>query len=127
MTSPAPNGTAKWQLWATVAGLAVVVLGAMMTLYVQVNTAYTTAQELQARVDRISASMAASQGQITQLCASMVEIETQFRASDQVRNLMHIGDLRVQSLLWQKAFGREYPVVAPYLPSIAQEQPAPCK
>ena len=32
------NGTARWQLWASSAGVAIVLIGAMMTLYVQVNT-----------------------------------------------------------------------------------------
>lgn len=36
--------------------------------------------------------------------ASLAEIETQFCASDIVRNLMHAQDLRTVSMLWHKAF-----------------------
>jgi hypothetical protein len=42
--------------------------------------------------------------QIAQLRSALVEIETQFCASDSVRNLMHAQDLRYFAMLWHKVF-----------------------
>lgn len=121
------NGTARWQLWVSLVGVGVILLGSMMTLYVQVNTAYTTANELQARVDRLSAQVTDDRSRLAIVCADLVEVETQFRASDQVRNLMQANNLRIESILWQKEFGSPYPAENPYLPTIAQDQPTPCR
>lgn len=120
------NGTARWQLWVSLAGVGVILLGSMMTLYVQVNTAYTTANDLKERVDRLSVQLTDARSQLTTVCADLKEVETQFRATDQIRNLMHANDLRVQSLLWQKVYAAPYPAENPYLPTIAQDQPTPC-
>jgi hypothetical protein len=48
------------------------------------------------------------------------EIESQFCASDIVRNLMHANDLRQISLLWKKQFHDEYPISNAYYPQICQ-------
>ncbi len=47
------------------------------------------------------------------------EIETQFRATDQIRNIMHANDMRVQAMLWKKSFGSEYPIDNAYYPTIS--------
>lgn len=121
------NGTARWQLWASVASVALILLGAMMTLYVEVNTAYATANELKERVERMSVALSDQQSKLNTVCADLIEVETQFKASDQVRNLIHVNDLRNYSVLYKKVMKEDYPVGEPYLPTIAQEQPAPCK
>jgi hypothetical protein len=56
--------------------------------------------------------------------AALVEIETQFCAADTVRNLMHANDLRVESMLWQKAFDgqSQYPIVNAFYPRIGRCQ-----
>jgi len=122
-----PNGTARWQLWVSLVGTGVVLAGALVTLYVQVNTAYTTANDLKDRVDRLTVQFTEARSQLSIVCADLKEVETQFRATDQVRNLMHANDLRIQSLLWQKVYGAPYPAENPYLPTIAQDQPTPCR
>ena len=102
------------------------ILGAMFVLYSQVSTAYAKANDLEGRVDRLSAELTDERNKVTQICSSLVEVETQFRASDQVRNLMHVNDLRTQAMLWRKSFGADYPVGDAYLPTIAQERASPC-
>jgi uncharacterized protein YdcH (DUF465 family) len=42
--------------------------------------------------------------------ASLVEVETQFCGSDNLRSQIHAMDLRLQAMLWQKVFGQEMPV-----------------
>jgi TolA-binding protein len=46
------------------------------------------------------------------------EIETQLRASEQMRNMMHSMDYRLSAELWQKVFGQTLPQ-ANYFPSVA--------
>lgn len=121
------NGYSRWQLWVSIAALGAVVFSAIVGLSWAANSAYGKAMELQGRLDRMEETVSANRAQFAQVCSALVEIETQFRASDQVRNLMHTNDLRIQAMLWRKSFGEEYPVGDPYLPTIAQDQPSPCR
>jgi hypothetical protein len=52
----------------------------------------------------ISVTVAERRQQFAVMEARLVEVETQFCASDIVRNLMHATDMRLISLLWRKAF-----------------------
>lgn len=120
------NGTARWQLWVSLAGVGVILLGSMMTLYVQVSTAYATAEELKARVDRLANQVNDDRTRISSVCARLVEVETQFKSSDQMRNQLHVSDLRLIAALWKKTYGEEYPIGGLDLPNIAQDHPEPC-
>lgn len=121
------NGTARLGVWVSALGTGALILGALFVLYSQVSTTYATTNDLKERVERLSAEVVTNRTQITQLCSELTEVETQFRASDQVRNLMHTNDLRVEAMLWHKTYGQEYPVSDPYLPTIAQDQPNACR
>ena len=118
------NGTARWQLWATVAGLALVLISAMMTLYVQVNTAYNTANALQARVDKLEEVANSNRVQIAQLQASLIESDTQLRASIDDTNKGLAWQLRVNSILWEQSFkGKShFPTDNAFYPNIANGQ-----
>lgn len=123
------NGTARVGLWVSITGAVVAVLifiGSLMTMYAQLVATERTADDLKERVDRMAVQFNDTRSQLTTVCADLKEIETQFRATDQVRNLMHANDLRIQSLLWQKVYAAPYPAENPYLPTIAQDQPTPC-
>jgi hypothetical protein len=53
------------------------------------------------------------------ITAKLVEIETQFCASDIVRNLMHADDARIVSLLWAETFkGQHIPTDNAYFPRV---------
>lgn len=43
------------------------------------------------------------------LRSALTEIETQFCAEDNARNLTHAYDLRMVAMLWKKSFGDELP------------------
>lgn len=122
MTTPA-NGNAKWQVWLSAAGVGFVILGAMFGLFMTATNAFTMASSLQSRVATMETLIHANEIEISVQRAQLTEIETQFRASDQVRNVMHANDLRVESMLWQKSFGTPYPIGNAYYPTIAQERP----
>lgn len=52
--------------------------------------------------------------------ARFVEIETQFRAADQSRNVQFATQQRIDAILWEKTFGTRYPSDAVYYPNIAK-------
>lgn len=62
----------------------------------------------------------------TRQSAALVEIETQFCASDIMRNLQHAQDLRLFSMLWSKAFDQntKYPTDNAYYPVICNRPAA---
>lgn len=47
------------------------------------------------------------------------EVETQFRAADEFRNINLAGQMRFNGLLWQQSFGSPFPQEV-YFPSIAK-------
>lgn len=120
------NGVSRWQLWASLATVAVLVTGSLVSLYVQVSSAYTTANDTKERLDRLSSMVELQRTQITQLCSALVETETQFKSADQTRNVMHANELRIDAMLWQKTFRATFPTDNAYYPTIAQDEPSPC-
>lgn len=71
----------------------------------------------------VSENSGASRQQYAVLNARLVEIETQFCASDIVRNLIHAEDMRNNSMLWAKAYGEHMPTDNSFYPSICNRQP----
>lgn len=106
--------------------LAIPTAGAALGLYLMANVSRTQITVLQDDVAALKASSHEQDIRLREACSQLKEVETQFRASDQVRNLMHVDTLRIQSMLWRKAFGADYPTGNVYLPTIAQEHPQPC-
>lgn len=124
---PVENGLMRW---VPVASIAIPILVFAAWVGVIQNTAQANNDriiDMTSRVDRLSTEVSDQRSQLDTICADLKEVETQFRASDQVRNLMHTNDLRIESMLWRKTFGADYAVGDPYLPTIAQEQPTPCR
>ena len=54
--------------------------------------------------------------------AALLEVETQFRAEDQIQNLHTANNQRFFSLLWQKTFGSPFPEIT-YYPSVSDSKP----
>jgi hypothetical protein len=132
LTESPTNGNGNGSLnrmgvWASVVGVGFVLLAALFTLFSTAQTAATLGEENKRRIETVENGHILDASQISSICAHLVEIETQFRAADQVRNLMHANDLRLISLLWQKQYHQPYPGGDPYLPTIAQENPTSCR
>lgn len=124
------NGNVRWQTWAALAAVALPIMASLVAFLVQVGQlSYNVSQldasnrDLQRRVEKLDEAAAGQRIDAAKAQERLTEIETQFRASDQVRNLMHANDLRMQSMLWKKAFGQDYPIANAYYPTIAR-QPA---
>jgi hypothetical protein len=52
----------------------------------------------------MSASLAERRAAQAAVSAKLVEVETQFCASDVMRNLTHAQDMRTTAVLWRQAF-----------------------
>lgn len=107
-------------------GLMIPVIGALASLYLMTNNAYTKAVALESKVSMLESENRTQEIQIRTICSALIEVETQFRSADQTRNIMHANDMRVEAMLWKKTFGVEYPTANAYYPTIAQDKPQPC-
>lgn len=116
-----PNGTARWQLWVSVATGVLAFIGAIVAFFIQIGALSAKVGEIDARTS-ILADMSS---RVTRLEAHQTEIETQLRAADQVRNLMHAADLRTQAVLWSHAGLGEFPISDAYFPVIADQNTVP--
>jgi hypothetical protein len=80
-------------------------------------------EQLNSRLRQLEAMVpsnaAERRSQYSVMQAKLVEIETQFCASDIVRNLMHAHDMRVTSLMWSKVYpGDKLPTDNAYYPQV---------
>lgn len=112
------NGTARWANMAAVIGVAFVFFSAIVTLYMRADAAFTKANALEQRLAIAEELARHNQADLAVTTANLREVETQFCASDIVRNLMHANDLREISMLWRKTYGVEYPVSNAYYPAV---------
>lgn len=117
------NGTARWQLWLSAATVGLTLMGSIFFLYQTATDALGRARELDAKVAQLEAVVADHTASLRVVRSDLREVETQFRAADQIRNLTHATDMRIQAMLWRKTFGAEYPVGNAYYPQIAREPP----
>lgn len=115
------NGTARWQLWVSAAGIAIVVFGAIMALYMMATSAYQKAESLERRMMVIEVLAAQNRTDVSVIRSDMAEIDTQLRASIDDRNLGHAWDLRIDAMLWEQAFkGKSHlPIDNAVYPNIA--------
>lgn len=68
--------------------------------------------------NEMSGEIAERRSQNADTKTSLREVETQFCAADQTRNLMHAYDMRVEALLWEKSFASRLPTDNAYYPTI---------
>lgn len=126
------NGqTARWQLIFTGCGVFVIIGGALLTLLLNINsiaTTVTTQQKeiiiLQGQVAAASERGALVRADLSAIQRDLIEIETQFCAEDEFRNLTHANDLRAMALLWHKTFGDDFPIGSAYYPRIGRCGPS---
>jgi uncharacterized protein YdcH (DUF465 family) len=61
--------------------------------------------------------------QLAQQTAALIEVETQFCGSDNLRNQIHATDLRLQAMLWKKVFGDDMPVANAFYARVGRCSP----
>lgn len=82
-------------------------------------------ERLRSMENLVPANAAERRSQFAVMNAKLVEIETQFCASDIVRNLLHANDMRIQSLLWAKSYpGDKMPTDNAFYPRICNRVPS---
>lgn len=74
---------------------------------------------LRALETQVAGNAGERRSQFAAMSAKLVEIETQFCASDIVRNLLHASDMRLQAMLWAKAYpGEKIPTDNAFYPRV---------
>jgi hypothetical protein len=126
MADSGTNGASRFGLWTGIVASAIVLLGAIGGVFYvafqgQANT--SSVNDIKLRIDRIEDRQNMADGKINSQADALVEIETQFCATDIVRNLMHANDMRIQSMLWAKAYpGSVLPTDNAYYPTICNRK-----
>lgn len=117
----AANGYGRYTFYASAAVVVFSIVGSIIWVGGIANEVAQNKIALMALAQRLSA--AESETRANQITSSQMqrdarEVETQFCASDIVRNLMHANDMRTTAMLWRKSFGTPYPTDNPYYPTI---------
>lgn len=123
MSGPAPNGYSRAGFYVSLAMVVFTVVGAIIWVgglasEIQANKAAISAQA--ARLVILEGDLKTNDLLTSNIVRDLREIETQFCASDIVRNLMHAHDMREHALLWHKVYGEIYPTDNPFYPVICQ-------
>lgn len=123
MAAPTANGNgfSRLGVYASVAVVLIAVVGAILSVGgiandVKGNRSYS--EGLEKRIVALETRLAENDRQTYILERDQREIETQFCASDIVRNLMHANDLRQVALLWKKVYGEDYPTNNAFYPQV---------
>jgi predicted Holliday junction resolvase-like endonuclease len=96
MSAEPANGKATASLIIQALGVLLFVIAPLIIMYAKINTIETTLME------------------------RLGEVETQFRAADEFRNVNLASQMRFNSLLWQKAYGEQFPGEI-YFPTITKK------
>ena len=123
------NGSTSrhWQVILGAAGVCVIVIGGMWAFISQISAMSSDIAQLKEKYATVSASgsqtaqvASDNRSSIEVLKTNLKEIETQFRASDVIRNLTHSNQMRIDSLMWGKVFpGTTLPTDNAYYPQIS--------
>jgi hypothetical protein len=126
MAATGPNGANKVALWSSVAVAAVAILTTVGAFFYVAFQGKDNAD----KIDRLFTVAGKSQDDIKKLELRLAEmerdlneIETQFCAADQIRNLMHANSMRIEALLYEKTFpGSHLPTDNAYYPTICNRK-----
>ncbi len=128
MTDSVPkNGTAARQLWVSIAGLSIAVFGTLAGgiwwlggISTDVRSSKDQIAIHASQIAEIKARQQTFEVELAQLKSQQIETETQFCASDIVRNLMHANELREIAMLHNAVFHTTYPTDNAYYPTICR-------
>lgn len=114
------NGKAAWSTGASVfSALAVLIAGGWVIIDLKVENAVLRATQNERA--EIAGLKEAATVKDSLLAAKLIEVETQFRAEDQLRNVQWADARRTMALLWEKTYGQQYPTGIQFYPNIAQD------
>jgi hypothetical protein len=125
MSASPPNGASRLGLWLSIVISAMVLVSMIGAMFYVAYNGKSNTEALAAQsvlIKDISDKSALIQDRLTKIEVAQNEIETQFCSQDIVRNLMHAGDMRNISLLWEKVFGTRYPTDNAYYPTICNRR-----
>jgi hypothetical protein len=126
------NGGGRFlQTWLPISAAAVVVVAGIANYFAEQGSSLTTVTNLQARVADLERRLGKSEGESQELhnsltsdCQEFAKIETQFGTVETIINEMHIDDLRMRGVFYEKVFGSAYP--APYYEIKIPHEVVPC-
>lgn len=128
MTSE-PNGSARWQFGINTVMMVFSLAVPVVAFLVQTASLETKLEGARAQVVALDRRILALEGavqinreDIAAQKAAFVEIETQFHAADEMRNLTHAQDMRDYAIVYRKVFGADYPMGPAYFPTIARPE-----
>lgn len=98
--------------------LAVLIAGGWVIIELKIENAVSSATAQ--RNEDLAALKAAVAANEALLSARLIEVETQFRTEDQMRNVQWAEQRRILALLWEKEFGSRYPTEVQFYPSVAK-------
>jgi hypothetical protein len=123
----------NWPLMVSAASIVLALFtGGWLVIGLQISTAVAPMQlsleqnrsglvNAEARLVASETNASLQREQQTRQTGALVEIETQFCAQDQVRNLAHAADMRLIAMLWHQTFpGAIYPTDNAYYAQICQ-------
>ncbi len=95
----------------------------MVTLEAQAARSDKDREDLNKTTERLGTEQSRINGllssTISETRATITEIESQFKAADEYRNINLAGQMRTNALLWQRIYGEPYPTEV-YFPSISR-------
>jgi hypothetical protein len=126
------NGNSRRQFWITTTIAAFFIVTAIVSYVVQITSIGSIGTQ---NTDSIKALQDSNynlrieqdkmQARLIVQEAALKEIETQFCASDIVRNLMHANELRDVAMLHEKVFGARMPTDNAYYPTVCNRPVQP--
>lgn len=114
------NGKSAWMmLFSSLSAIAVLIAGAWVIIDLKIeNSVFRATRASTEELATVKVEATAARALIE---ARLVEVETQFRAADEFRNINLAGQMRYNSLLWQQCFGTSFPTEV-YFPAISQKK-----
>lgn len=112
MSTQPTNGKSQWALVISILSVGGVMLaGAWQIVDLKIESAVIK------QTSKSSTERAAFEAEMR---TRLIEIETQFRAEDQARNIQWANMNRTQTILWEKTFGTRYPSDIQFYPQISK-------
>jgi hypothetical protein len=121
--SPRPH----WQVVVGTLGALVPVAAVFVVIVMQFSSMSSTISSqsqdialLKTQVQAVDNRERLQASDLVSIKMALREIETQFRASDDMANLQHAHDQRDFAVLWLKVYGTSYPLDNSYYPHVGQ-------